>query len=388
MAPLTRQRKKALAAAAGPSIAPADRLGALPDDALRRILGFLPAKDVVRTCVLGRHWRHLWKSASGLRIGSAEEPAACGDKLMEFVGSLLQARGGSPLETCELLTPKLNHETNLLNLINPSLVNGYYEPDINRWIRHAVMCHVRVLFLGFSRTLHWFEVVSLPLVSQHLARLVLFMLELNGNFLDFSSCSVLEQLEIDHCRLQSVNRISSQSLKSLSIIGFSVLACSFHTQIRSPNLISLHMECITGRAPVLERMPSLVEAVVDINLSQAKKLVLSANIEMIIFRRDLIWCPIFSNLKTLLLNEYWCVPGDLSALACILEHSPVLEKLTLQLFCEGSKSKVQIKGSPDPAKRSTAISEHLKIVEIKCEVLDQKIQNVLEFLSKLNIRKL
>nr|XP_034585436.1 uncharacterized protein LOC117848214 [Setaria viridis] len=121
------------------------------------------------------------------------------------------------------------------------------------------------------------------------------------------------------------------------------------------------------------------------SLSQAKKLVLSANIEMIIFRRDLIWCPIFSNLKTLLLNEYWCVPGDLSALACILEHSLVSEKLTLQLFCEGSKSKVQIKGSPDPAKRSTAISEHLKIVEIKCEVLDQKIQNVLEFLSKLNI---
>nr|XP_034585397.1 FBD-associated F-box protein At1g66320-like [Setaria viridis] len=199
MAPLTRQRKKALAAAAGPSIAPADRLGALPDDALRRILGFLPAKDVVRTCVLGRHCRHLWKSASGLRIGSAEEPAACGDKLMEFVGSLLQARGGSPLETCELLLCDYDNED---------------EPNINRWIRCAVMCHVRVLFLGFSRTLHWFEVVSLPLVSQHLARLVLFILELNGNFLDFSSCSVLEQLEIDHCRLQSVNRISSQSLKN------------------------------------------------------------------------------------------------------------------------------------------------------------------------------
>jgi hypothetical protein len=34
------------------------------------------------------------------------------------------------------------------------------------------------------------------------------------------------------------------------------------------------------------------------------------------------------------LNEYWCVPDDFSALTCILEHSPVLEKLTLQLFCE------------------------------------------------------
>jgi hypothetical protein len=42
----------------------------------------------------------------------------------------------------------------------------------------------------------------------------------------------------------------------------------------------------------------------------------------------------FSNLKTLLLNDYWCTPDDFSALACILEHSPVLVKLTLELFSE------------------------------------------------------
>ena len=53
-----------------------------------------------------------------------------------------------------------------------------------------------------------------------------------------------------------------------------------------------------------------------------------------IFRRDLKCCPMFSNLKTLSLNEYWCMPGEFSSLTCILEHSPVLEKLTLQLFCK------------------------------------------------------
>jgi CO dehydrogenase/acetyl-CoA synthase epsilon subunit len=51
-----------------------------------------------------------------------------------------------------------------------------------------------------------------------------------------------------------------------------------------------------------------------------------------IFRRDLKSCPVFSNLKTLSLNEYWCVPADFSALAYMLEHSPILEKLTLKLF--------------------------------------------------------
>jgi hypothetical protein len=41
-------------------------------------------------------------------------------------------------------------------------------------------------------------------------------------------------------------------------------------------------------------------------------------------------CPIFSKLKTLLLND-WCVEINFDALICFLEHTPVLEKLTLQL---------------------------------------------------------
>lgn len=49
-----------------------------------------------------------------------------------------------------------------------------------------------------------------------------------------------------------------------------------------------------------------------------------------IFNRDLRWCPTFSKLKTLLLND-WCVVIDLHALVCILKHSPILEKLTIQL---------------------------------------------------------
>ena len=47
-----------------------------------------------------------------------------------------------------------------------------------------------------------------------------------------------------------------------------------------------------------------------------------------------------------------------------------------------------MKGSPDTMERSNVISEHLKIVEVKCEVVDEKVLNVLEFLSKLGICKL
>jgi hypothetical protein len=39
---------------------PDDRLSALPDDLLLRILGFAPAREVTSTAVLSRRWRGLW----------------------------------------------------------------------------------------------------------------------------------------------------------------------------------------------------------------------------------------------------------------------------------------------------------------------------------------
>lgn len=138
-----------------------------------------------------------------------------------------------------------------------------------------------------------------------------------------------------------------------------------------------------------------------------------------IFRRDLKHCPMFRQLKKLLLNECWCVP-DVCALACILQHAPVLEKLTLQLFSkvyifwvnkccilgifvvynvvsifekmicilQGPTHMVEIKGNPHPKVISAAISQELKIVEVKCEVVNETVLNVLKFLSKHNICKL
>ena len=47
-----------------------------------------------------------------------------------------------------------------------------------------------------------------------------------------------------------------------------------------------------------------------------------------------------------------------------------------------------MKGSPDPTERSNVISEHLKTVEVKCEVVDDEVLNVLKFLNKLGICKL
>lgn len=47
-----------------------------------------------------------------------------------------------------------------------------------------------------------------------------------------------------------------------------------------------------------------------------------------------------------------------------------------------------MKGSYTPIHKTDAISEHLKIVEVKCDVVDEKVSRVLKLLSTFNIRKL
>ena len=72
-----------------------------------------------------------------------------------------------------------------------------------------------------------------------------------------------------------------------------------------------------------------------------------------IFGKDLKQCPTFSKLKTLLLDDRWCVAPDFPALSCILKHSPVLEKLTLHLF-----SKVYIRSLNSPNGGAPMVSPH------------------------------
>ncbi|XP_051178354.1 MEIOTIC F-BOX protein MOF isoform X2 [Lolium perenne] len=342
-----------------------DRLSALPDDLLHHTLGFLEAREAVRTCVLSRRWRHLWRPIPRLRITNIDAFRSV-EKLNEFVCKLFMLRdAGSVLDECELD------------------LRGFLQLDdlwVHLWIRRVLACRARVLRLDIYTNLPTsseeplVQLANLPLLSHHLVRLELHGVFLKEGFLDFSSCPVLEDLKIADCVLHTV-KILSQSSKHMSIMGCQFLWDMRPPRISAPSLVSLQLHG-SNMIPVLESMPFLETASVNLcqkyeefcdfcdggsleaekcdcgmselywdngrkrgfsvfleGLSSATCLELIASPEMIIFTRDLQCCPPFSKLRSLFLND-WCLVFDLQILLFFLHHTPVLEKLTLQL-CKG-----------------------------------------------------
>ncbi|KAM0900141.1 hypothetical protein ACQ4PT_020847 [Festuca glaucescens] len=113
----------------------------------------------------------------------------------------------------------------------------------------------------------------------------------------------------------------------------------------------------------LEKCSALVDSKLSLDFSSCPLL------NSYIYRRDLAYCPMFGNLTTLLLNE-WCVAYGSNGLVRILQHSPILEKLTLQ-FCNAEVlfGTIEDDGNHDPIEQTFA-SVHLKVVNIKCQVMN------------------
>ncbi|CAM0947569.1 unnamed protein product [Alopecurus aequalis] len=333
-------RKKGKSA---PPVSGIDRMGALPDYMLQHVLSFLPAQAAVRTCMLARRWRDLWRSTRGLRIVGLHGPQRA-QYLRVFVEHLLILRKRTDLDTVK---------------IKFDLFEDDDEPYLKLWTRFAVMCKVRALTIHLDGPSYLY-LDHMPLVTRHLRTLDLEGVGLDEDFVGFGSCSALEELKMDSCER-----------------GFS------------------------GATPILENMPLLETACVylgnecycqDNNLlllggiSSAKHLELTSEFRKFTIVPDLKHRPTFSKLKTLLLNEYWCEDPDMDPLAYILKNSPVLEKLILHLYTKGSNHKVEMKGNYSTTQRSSVISEHLNIVELRCNVVDENILKVLRFMSTFNIR--
>ncbi|CAM0874688.1 unnamed protein product [Alopecurus aequalis] len=368
-----------------------DRIGALPDEILQHVLSFLPSCQAVRTCVLARRWCHQWKSVPALHIYS--DQFETDEELSKFVNQLLLLRGHAPIHECEIVST---------------------EGDVWPWIRYALSCRAHTLRIDLVETIEPWQLSNERFISEQLVRLELDAVELEARSLDFSRCPKLEVVKMNYC-IVNAKKIVSRSVRHLSLT-----CCTFdlksRTQISAPRLVSLELADSFGRTPVLECMPSLVTAFVmlgeDCNdfcfdsyygncsgfsdlcecrvsvhsddpvlvhgLSHATNLELITDPEVFIFRKDLKRRPSFSKLKTLLLNE-WCATANFSALVYFLQHSPILEKLTLQLY-KTPESMFETDGNCNPRQQPIA-SKHLQVVEVKYHEEDVlALQKILEIL--------
>ncbi|CAL4907516.1 unnamed protein product [Urochloa decumbens] len=370
----------------------ADRISALPDEILHHVMSFLPMHEVVPTSLLARRWLDLWKSAPSLHVTGVKD---CDNAswFIQYVDNLLLLRhAGACLDSFYLDLNECDFG------FEPFLPT--YEGHVNMWFRIALLSQAR-----------------------HLKILDLQRVTLKKSTLDFSGCPTLVDLKMKECQIQG--NVSSPFLKHLSITSCDFVTSSLRARIYMPGLILLVLSRFTCRTPLLESMPLLVSAIVRVKdcedecskssygdcgdhtclgcydfdhgandrrgeslllkgLSQVTELELSVDSTVFIVNRDLKLCPMFCKLKTLFLSA-WCpgVAADLNVLTCFLQHSPILEKLVLQLP-KVSKDRV---GTERSYKQSDQlfICSHLKIVDIKCDEVDWRVQKTLEILSTYGV---
>ncbi|CAM0950963.1 unnamed protein product [Alopecurus aequalis] len=403
----------------------AAKIDDLPNGVLAHIISFLPAHDAVRTSMLARRWRHLWTSAPALRI-TAVGGFGTAERFNNFVDRLILLRGksGCPLRSCEF------------DLDRKEFGFDWFLSAVHVWsssLQSALDCDVQVLRCRFRINDHFDLPLHLPgdplpLLSQHLERLELHRVR---SVLDFSCCPALVDLKMVDC-VTLDDKLTSPSLKHLSMISCH-LQMYQRTTMSLPSLVRLELIDCNGRLPSLQSFPSLETAFVRIGewcddrclkdesgcsagkpckrcqfyfqfdsphnssfflqgLARAKHLELSAYYDdALLFQRDLKWCPPFTMLKTLILDD-WCLDADLSAVIRFLQHLPNLEKLTLKLDEEFDSSMVT--GESNNLVEGTFSSDHLKMVKIKCEKVDKRIHKILKILStcgisleKVNIRQ-
>ncbi|KAJ1275081.1 hypothetical protein BS78_05G108600 [Paspalum vaginatum] len=400
----------------------ADRISALPDEVLHHVLSFLPMHELVPTSLLARRWLDLWKSAPSMSVTGVKD---CYNPkwFIQYVDNLLLLH--HPGARLDSFSVDLDERDFSFKQFLPT-----NDTSVGMWFRLALLCKVRALSFRTTYGIYSesyempLQLPNAPIISQHLKILDLEMVTLKSSSLDFSECPVLVDLKMNNCEIYG--NLSSPFLKHLSLTECFFGTGSVRACIYMPGLISLVLSNFCRRTPMLENMPLLVSAIVRINmccedecckssygdcgdltcsgcydsdlgaddrrgeslllngLSQVTELELSVDSTMFIVNRDLKLCPTFRKLKTLFLSA-WC-PGiyaDRNVLTCILQHSPILEKLTLQLP-KVPNTRVETERSYTRLEQSV-ICNHLITVDIKCEEADWRVQGSLEILSTYGI---
>ena len=109
-----------------------DRLSALPNELIHTVLSFLPAPEVVRTCLLSRQWRSLWRSAPRINLDDED----FGISMMTIHDGTLEEKWA---KYEDFATNLLLFHDNTSSLGEFRLSSSIYnQRHMDRWIRRGI----------------------------------------------------------------------------------------------------------------------------------------------------------------------------------------------------------------------------------------------------------
>lgn len=187
-------------------------LNDLPNEILLHIMSYLKIKDVVKTSVLSKRWRNLWKFLRQLKLDTSEfsKPCFFSECVFEIVSS--RGMGDYPLRTLDFNRHGAFRHEIFTRLINHAMSNGLQQLNIavpsNIGLPYSIFsCHsLTSIYISVSR----YDIKKRTRLPKHLdlpglrslhLELVGIQADDSGHAEPFSTCTKLTDLNIDECFL-------------------------------------------------------------------------------------------------------------------------------------------------------------------------------------------
>ncbi|CAL5393856.1 unnamed protein product [Camellia sinensis] len=312
-----------------------DMMSSLLENVLHHILSFLTTKEAILTSILSRRWQYLWTSISNIDLNDMsswsnrkkdkgkkkDRYAMCRSSFLDFVERVLLLHDASDIKRLRLRFTVVVNSSRLNSWISAAVRHNVEEPDL------YLPVQTRFVLPCFLFTCDSLVVLKLfmdcpfkPPIFIHFSNLKTLHLSAvtfsddNSTQRLFSSCPVLQELELLYCGWKNLKTItiSIPTLKRLAIENEPLRddALSYVTKIYAANLISL--KCTTNQKQ--EVASCVINLVTGI-----------CNVETLTIPNN-----------TLLNEEF---PGCLNgALMVLLEKSPKLEFLDFDMGFEPNAS--------------------------------------------------
>ncbi|XP_057440207.1 F-box protein At4g22280-like [Lotus japonicus] len=252
-----------------------DRLSDLHDCILLHILSFLKAKYAVRTCMLSKRWKNLWKCLPSLTLHSSDFDTFT--FFTKFVSTILTRHDGkTALQALDFERPGLVQSPLIKRIVNYAVSRNVHrlglcvKCDMQHLLPCIFTCHTLtslkliVYPKGYSSDLTLFpKSLNLPaLTTLHLWKFT-FCSSGNDRCDPFSAFKRLKSLIIDRCNLKDAQTlyISSMTLVSLALLD-PPSQTFYNVELSTP---CLHRLACTG-SPTLHLGGSSLSSVQEVDI--------------------------------------------------------------------------------------------------------------------------